>query len=221
MGEAIKDLLAKQDLEGRIFSFTTGDITWNLFPIVLIIGLLYLIRVGFLLEGKDDSSSGYGDSSGSGYGAPSSGYGAPSESYGAPAPSYGAPSESYGAPAPSYNAPTPSYGAPASSFGGGSLSSGYTPPSGNSGGSITYGGSPQDSAFLAPPVQSGYSSGNSANSVANFGTPSGVQAGYSGNFGSLSREDILQFALQDLLGYNSEENQDPYVYSSREFPDST
>lgn len=174
---------------------------------------------GFLLEGSDISSSGYGESSGSGYGVPS-------ESYGAPAPSYGAPSESYGA-------PSPSYGAPAPSFGGGS---GYSPPGGNLGGSNGYGGAPQDSAFQAPSVQSGYSGGNNAfqaplvqsgynggnslNSVPNFGSPSGVQAGYSGNFGSLSREDILQFALQDLLGYNSEENQDPYVYTSREFTDS-
>ena len=32
---------------------------------------------------------------------------------------------------------------------------------------------------------------------------------------ALSREDILQYALQDLLGYNTEETQNPGIYTAR------
>jgi len=96
----------QQSISPRSFgdlTYTTGDITYNLAPIIGLIILFFIFRIASLI-GFDSFG---GDSSG--YGAPSSSYGAPSPSYGAPAPSYGAPEPSYGAPAPSYGTPSTGY----------------------------------------------------------------------------------------------------------------
>jgi len=102
-------------------TFTSGDITYNLVPFIVLIILIFALRI-FSLIGLDlfggldsgSSGSGYGSSS---YDAPSTSYGSPSSGYGAPSSSYGSPSSSYGSPSSSYGSPSSSYGSPSSSYG--------------------------------------------------------------------------------------------------------
>merc|ERR1712083_103401 len=62
-------------------TFTSGDITYNLVPFIILIILFFAIRL-FTLVGFGDLGDSFGDLTGSGYGAPSSSYGTPSSSYG-------------------------------------------------------------------------------------------------------------------------------------------
>jgi len=159
-------------------SFTVGDITYNLLPVLCCIALLCLLKVGFFflqggnmddLLGGGNTGTGYGGGTGTGTGSGSS-YGAPSSSYNAPSSSYGAPANNNNA--PSYNNNNnnaPSYSAPSS----------------------------------------GYSSGNQIS----------TQPSYGNNFVARN-EDVLQYAINDLVGgqeqqnnynnYNDNGNQDYY-----------
>jgi len=88
-------------------TFTSGDITYNLVPFIVLIILIFALRI-FSLIGLDLFGGLDSGSSGSGYG--SSSYDAPSTSYGSPSSGYGAPSSSYGSPSSSYGSPSSSYG---------------------------------------------------------------------------------------------------------------
>ena len=48
LAECSSDLEQHHQGEARLtdLTFTTGDITWNLAPIFIILGLLYLVRIG-------------------------------------------------------------------------------------------------------------------------------------------------------------------------------
>merc|ERR1712224_673544 len=74
-------------------TFTSGDITYNLVPFIVLIILIFALRI-FSLIGLDLFGGLDSGTSGSGYG--SSSYDAPSTSYGSPSSGYGAPSSSYG-----------------------------------------------------------------------------------------------------------------------------
>jgi len=88
-------------------TFTSGDITYNLVPFIVLIILIFALRI-FSLIGLDLFGGLDSGTSGSGYG--SSSYDAPSSSYGSPSSGYGAPSSSYGSPSSSYGSPSSSYG---------------------------------------------------------------------------------------------------------------
>ncbi len=203
------------------FTFTSGDVTYNLAPILGIFVLLYGLRVVGLLF--SDDSGGYGASSSSGYGAPaSSGYNAPAQSgYNAPAQSgYNAPAQNIQS---GYNNPVSN----SNNFAHVGLPSQYN--NNNNNNNNNFGNSNLLSSFKSNNNfnnnqgnnynNNGLSNNNNNNNFLvttnnnNNLNNNAVNANNNGAFyntySAFNRKDILEYALSDLLG-TSQDNEEIY-----------
>merc|ERR1719350_2687483 len=104
MGSSLLDkiliLLESEEVQKAVetakFYYNDGNTAINLYPALIISGLLLLLFIPLLgsipsIDLFPSISSPYGQTSGYGAPAHSSGYGAPASGYGAPEPAYGAP----------------------------------------------------------------------------------------------------------------------------------